>query len=148
MKINKDEMAILCREQFSDLMDHINLFDDHDLPPISDFKAALDAEILVDEWEVTAWELLDDIESCCEAVLDMTGWLDANSPEELDVAWSKVPVDTQIYVRDYEGGEWIPRYFAKFEDGRVCAWCGGGTSWSRGEHETIFWRHAKLAENE
>lgn len=75
MKINKDEMAILCREQFADLMDHLNLLDDHDLPLIILFKAALNAEIPNDEWETSAWELLDDIESCCEAVLDMTGWL-------------------------------------------------------------------------
>lgn len=82
MKINKDEMAILCREQFADFMARTDLCDDHDLPPISDFKAALNAEIPADEWETTAWELLDDIESCCEAVLDMTEWLDADNDED------------------------------------------------------------------
>lgn len=75
-------MAILCREQFADFMARTDLCDDHDLPPISDFKAALDAKIPNDEWETTAWELLDDIDECCEAVLDMTGWLDADDNDE------------------------------------------------------------------
>lgn len=66
--------------------------------------------------------------------------------KESEVDWSKVPVDTKIYVRDYENVEWIPMYFAKYEDGRVYAWSAGGTAWSCSE--TTGWEYAKLAEEE
>lgn len=55
------------------------------------------------------------------------------------------PVDAKILVQDYEGGEWIKRYFAKFENGRLHAWLGGGTSWSANGHTSV-WGLAKLAE--
>ena len=58
-------------------------------------------------------------EKDCELYLEE--WL-FSEYEEPKVDWSKVKVDTPILVRDYEGSEWIKRYFAKFADGKVYAW--------------------------
>ena len=67
--------------------------------------------------------------------------------EEPETDWSKVEVDTPILVRDLEGEEWLRRYFAKYENGRVYAWGCGGTSWS-GDDCATGWKYAKLAESE
>lgn len=63
-----------------------------------------------------------------------------------EVDWNKVEVDTLILVRDYEDGEWVKRYFAKYKDGKVYAWNGGRT----GQTESYMtpWKYAKLAESE
>lgn len=66
--------------------------------------------------------------------------------EEPPVDWSKVPVDTPILVRDYESMEWTKRYFAKYENGKICAWGDGTTSWSNNGREIYTWEFAKLAE--
>lgn len=68
--------------------------------------------------------------------------------EEREIDWSKVKVDTPILVRDYEDAEWDNRrHFAKYENGVVYTWAGGGTSWTSGGHMTS-WKYAKLAEGE
>lgn len=65
--------------------------------------------------------------------------------EDIDVVdWSKVAVDTPILVRSSIEEDWNRRHFAKYKDGKVCAWSYGKTSWS-GER-FIAWEHAKLAE--
>lgn len=65
--------------------------------------------------------------------------------EHIDVVdWSKVAVDTPILVRSSIEEDWNRRHFAKYKDGKVCAWSYGKTSWS-GER-FIAWEHAKLAE--
>ena len=63
-----------------------------------------------------------------------------------EVDWNKIEVDTPILVRDYEDGEWVKRYFAKYKDGKVYAWNGGRT----GQIESYMtpWNFAKLAESE
>ena len=68
-------------------------------------------------------------------------------PVEPSVDWSKVPVDTPIFVRDRNDCIWRKRYFTKFENGHVRAWDDGRTSWSDGKGTTM-WDHAKLAESE
>ena len=45
--------------------------------------------------------------------------------KEPEVDWSKVKVDTPILVKDILKSEWIKRYFAKYENGRVYAWKEG-----------------------
>ena len=67
-------------------------------------------------------------------------------PEEPEVDWNKVEVDTPILVRNSEDEELLKRYFAKYENGTVYAWSCGCTSWS----ETVMnnWKYAKLAEDE
>lgn len=76
-------------------------------------------------------------------------WLfeEYEEPKEPEVDWSKVAVDTPILVRDTENGEWVRRYFAKFEDGVVHAWVNGNTSWTS-EGLVNAWNFAKLAESE
>ena len=75
--------------------------------------------------------------------------------EEPEIDWSKVKVDTPIYVRDCEtdsnGDEktWVPRHFAKFENGTVYVWDDGGTSFTvKSEDSCSSWNYAKLAESE
>lgn len=65
---------------------------------------------------------------------------------EIPVDWTKVPVDTPIYVRDSEDESWYPRHFAKFENEKVFAWKEGRTSFSTENDldEIIDWRLAKL----
>ena len=70
-------------------------------------------------------------------------------PEEPEVDWSKVPVDTKIYVRESFKGAWLKKYFAKYENGKIYAWNFGYTSWSvRDEDYVTSWKYAKLAEGD
>lgn len=64
------------------------------------------------------------------------------------VDWSKVPVDTKVFVRDSDGGFWCPRYFARFENGKIVTWKYGATSFSaEGFDDVTWWRQGKLAED-
>ena len=86
--------------------------------------------------------------SCPKCHLYRTIWLleDYKEPEEPEVDWNNVEVDTPILVRDYEGQEWARKYFAKYENETIYAWDSGRTSWT-GDGVTE-WRYAKLAESE
>lgn len=91
-------------------------------------------------------------ESCCFYKTD--NWL-FSEYKEPEIDWSKVKVDTPIYVRDCEtdsnGDEktWVPRHFAKFENGTVYVWDDGGTSFMvKSEDSCSSWNYAKLAESE
>ena len=68
--------------------------------------------------------------------------------EEPKPDWSKFKVDVPILVKNTEEGEWRKRYFARFENGEVCAWVNGGTSWTRHDGDVRAWKYAKLAESE
>lgn len=87
---------------------------------------------------------------CAYCRMLMSVWLldQYKEPEEPRVDWSKVPVDTRIYVKDKREGEWGKRYFAKYEDGNIYAWEAGGTSWSCDTTDVTRWEYAKLAEDE
>lgn len=62
------------------------------------------------------------------------------------VDWSKVEVDTPIFVRNRIEDVWNCRYFAKYEDGKVYTWCDGRTSWSNViAYEPVNWKYAELA---
>ena len=79
---------------------------------------------------------------------DAINWL-FSEYKEPEVDWSKVKVDTPILVRDILKSEWIKRYFAKYENGKVYVWKEGKTSWTAiNEHDVNFWKYAKLAESE
>lgn len=84
-------------------------------------------------------------ESCCFYKTD--NWL-FSEYKEPEVDWSKVKVDTPIYVRCSDDEKWVPRYFAKFEDGRVYAWSDGTTSFTTPIVGAVDWEYAKLAESE
>ena len=87
-----------------------------------------------------------DTDKSCEELVEE--WL-FSEHEEWKVDWSKVKVDTPILVRDFEKEAWERRYFAGFEDGKVCAWSRGLTSWTvEDENDVCFWKYAKLAESE
>lgn len=77
-----------------------------------------------------------------------------DEPQCIDIAeylgivdWSKVEVDTPIFVRMSDEEAWKCRYFAMYEDGEVYAWQLGRTSWSNViKNSPIAWKYAKLAE--
>lgn len=84
----------------------------------------------------------------CDYVPKATEWL-FSEYKEPEVDWSKVKVDTPILVKDILKLEWIKRYFAKYENGRVYVWKEGKTSWSAvNGHDVNSWKYAKLAERE
>ena len=68
--------------------------------------------------------------------------------EEPIVDWSKVPVDTKIYVKENIYDDWTRRHFARYEKGEIYAWYFGRTSWSASGDEATSWKYAKLAEDE
>lgn len=71
---------------------------------------------------------------------------DAKEDKEAETDWSKIKVNTPILVKDHEDGEWLKRYFAKYEDGYVYAWGNGCTSWNA--DNMYAWNYTKLVENE
>ena len=68
--------------------------------------------------------------------------LDLDFKKVYDVDWSKVEVDTKILVSE-DGDVWYKKYFAKYENGKVCTFIGGATSFSSGGY-FISWKYAKL----
>lgn len=72
-------------------------------------------------------------------------WADAEYIEP-GVDWSKVPVDTPVLVKVYSNGNWVRRYFAKYQNGCVYTFGNGTTSWSSNNEGTTSWNYAKLAE--
>lgn len=67
---------------------------------------------------------------------------------EPPIDWSKVPVDTKIYVKDYKNDLWEKRHFSHYtSDGKVHAFNSGTTSFTADEG-TSPWNYAKLAEVE
>lgn len=83
--------------------------------------------------------------SCYER---MTNWLYEEYKEPPKIDWTKVPVDTPIYVRNYEDEDWTPRYFAEFKNGIVFAWDIGATSFTTAKPEFITpWKCVRLAED-
>ncbi|WP_303000820.1 hypothetical protein [uncultured Eubacterium sp.] len=86
----------------------------------------------------------------CKPYIEEWLFSEYEEPEEPEVDWSKVEVDTPIYVRDSVDDEWKPRYFAKYIKGEgICAWDFGTTSFSSGNESNYnVWNYAKLAESE
>nr|DAL76917.1 MAG TPA: hypothetical protein [Bacteriophage sp.] len=67
---------------------------------------------------------------------------------EPPVDWSKVPVDTKVFVRDCDSAYWNHRYFAKFEDGKIFTWANGTTFFTaKGFDDVTWWNQGKLAED-
>ena len=75
-------------------------------------------------------------------------WLleDYEEPEEPEIDWNKIEVDTPVLVKNRENEEWKKRHFAKYENGNIYTWVDGQTSWT-GE-DKIKWRYAILPEDE
>lgn len=86
----------------------------------------------------TSWTTYDDY---------AVGWMYAKLPEEeKEVDWSKIPVDTKIFVRGNKDSRWFRRHFAKYENGKVYAW--GNECTSDQTDDCVWWSYAKLAEGE
>lgn len=88
---------------------------------------------------------------CDHCRMLMSIWLmdEYKEHEEPEVDWSKIPIDTKIYVRENVYDKWLERHFAKYENGKIYAWCAGYTSWSAGGEDNVMpWKYAKLAEEE
>lgn len=66
--------------------------------------------------------------------------------KEPEVDWSKVEVDTPIFVKDLENDKWYGRYFAGYIGGKVCTFDNGNTS--KDFRLINHWKYAKLAEQE
>ena len=68
--------------------------------------------------------------------------------KELEVDWSKVPVDTPVLVSESMRGDWYNRYFSKYKNDTVYTYFSGATSWSSDYEGEKSWRYAKLANEE
>ena len=76
----------------------------------------------------------------------MEEYKEPEEPEEPKTDWSKVEVDTPIWVRDHSDSPWEKRHFAEYLGGRVYAWDDGKTSWNMSV--ATSWKYAELAETE
>ena len=94
-------------------------------------------DLLVEESE--AYELEDDSVSgfCCqiyeklENVEENLGKLDKKVETKDEVDWTKIPVDTRVYVQEEESGiVWLPRYFSRYENGVFYVFEEGKTSYT------------------
>ena len=87
--------------------------------------------------------------SRCDMLQMMWLMSEYTEPEEPEVDWSKVEVDTPILVKNVEQEHWYKRYFAGYKNGKVSAWVNGATSWTAlDEDDDYTWNYAKLAEEE
>ena len=69
----------------------------------------------------------------------------ANSEcKEREIDWSKVPVDTPIYVWDSDSDTY-KRHFAGYANDKIIAFANGATSWSNDGYKTE-WDNAKIKE--
>lgn len=71
-------------------------------------------------------------------------WLESEYRPIVD--WSKVKIDTPIYVKANLEDEWIPSYFAGYLNGDIFAWKDGKASFTTTAR--IPWNYAKLAVEE
>ena len=84
-------------------------------------------------------------------VYDLSDLLNFDFKEIID--WSKVAVDTKILVADFTGNDneivWKKRHFAKYENGKIYAWCDGLTSFSVDSDDLCTrWDFVKLYKEE
>ena len=84
-------------------------------------------------------------------VYDLSDLLNFDFKEVVD--WSKVPVDTKILVADFTGNDneivWKKRHFAKYENGKIYAWCDGLTSFTIDSDDLCTrWDFVKLYKEE
>lgn len=79
-------------------------------------------------------------------------WLDEEyeEPPKPEVDWSKVPVDTLVWVRDDENDKWYLRYFKGTEDSalyRFVTWESGATSITA--YDSVEnWKYCELVEDD
>ena len=60
------------------------------------------------------------------------------------IDWSKIPVDTKVLVSK-DGENWLRRYFAKYENGKVYFFSCGASSYSVDDISNVLsWEYVKL----
>ena len=64
---------------------------------------------------------------------------------EDEVDWDEVEVDTKVLVRNNPDDNWLKRYFAKYEDGKVYVFKNGRTNWNN--EGITHWKETKLWED-
>ena len=89
------------------------------------------------------WLENKETQECIEDMFNLDEIVHMDFKEIVD--WAKVPVDTKILVSD-DGEDWIRRYFAKYEHGRVYAFMEGTTSFTVYNEGVCDWEYAKLYE--
>lgn len=100
--------------------------------------------VMIGRYSLEEWVVYDN--SWTVNMYEVVAWMDGIEPY---IDWSKVPVDTKIYVRESIDDMWFKKYFAKYENGKIYAWSSGSTSWSaESEDDIISWKYAKLAKPE
>lgn len=64
------------------------------------------------------------------------------------IDWTKVPVDTKVWVRDADDAEWLLRHYAGYSNGLYCTYPEGYTSFTttKGKLTVIRWSQCRLAE--
>lgn len=113
------------------------------------FEKCNDGDFVIDnnnkKWKVDKWNDKCDLTNEWYFIYNyytLTELFDLDFKKVYDVDWSKVEVDTKILVSNH-GDVWHKRYFAKYENDKVCAFVGGATSFSKGGCY-ISWKYAKL----
>lgn len=68
------------------------------------------------------------------------------------VDWDKLPIDTKVFVKNYEDSNWKKRHFAgydkNFENSPFKTFDYGQTSWTSDGTDISNWRFCKLNEEE
>ena len=100
--------------------------------------------VICGEDKLQCMECWRDDGAICKALAKWAEQEYMEDPEETEIDWSKVPMDTPIYVRDGKNQEWIPRHFAKYENGTVYAFTQGHTSFTK-KDDCFPFDYAKLA---
>lgn len=83
----------------------------------------------------------DIFSTCSQCYLVQQLWLDEEYKES-EVDWSKVSVDTLIRVKNWESGDFVNRYFSKYQNGLVYTWANGATS--KTSSNDIPWKIAEI----
>lgn len=90
---------------------------------------------------------------CSKCEIRTREWLDAPYEEpkpEIEIDWTKVPVDTPVLVKDSLNDSLTCRYFAKYfphSNTPFECFAGGATSWSS-TGKPICWPYCELAKEE
>lgn len=60
--------------------------------------------------------------------------------------WTKIPVDTKVWVRNDNNEKWLPRHYAGYSNGLYCTYPKGYTSFTttEGLSTVVRWSQCKL----